>query len=64
MRAGVLALVAVAILGAPPASAYPAPTSGVEIVVTSLGGGNAPRRFGSRFASRMFIPRLPEPLRC
>ncbi len=38
MRAGLLALIAVAILGAPPARAYLAATSGVEIVVTSLGG--------------------------
>ncbi len=38
MRAGLLALIAVAMLGAPPARAYLAATSGVEIVVTSLGG--------------------------
>ena len=39
MRAlGLLALIVVAILGASPARAYLAATSGVEIVVTSLGG--------------------------
>ncbi len=38
MRAGILALIAVAILGAQPAQAYQAATSGVEIVVSPLGG--------------------------
>ncbi len=38
MRAGLLALIAVVMLGAQPARAYLAATSGVEIVVTSLGG--------------------------
>ncbi len=38
MRAlGLLALIAAAILGAPPASAYQAATSGVEIVLTPIG---------------------------
>ncbi len=38
MRAGLLALIAVAILAAPQARAYQAATSGVEIVVSPLGG--------------------------
>ena len=38
MRSGLLALIAVAILGAQPALAYQAAASGVEIVLSSLGG--------------------------